>query len=925
MIKPLAGISVQGRCFSSVTPFCFFSKEDVRLSLVYGANGSGKSTISKAFHALATAPDSEISVLPQDEHGTIISLSSPPISVFNEEYIDANIKIDDDALGSIVLLGEQVELQSQITAAQLKAEDECKKLESLKEALNPFCDQNNITSPDYHWEQLKNILKTTSAWAKTDSQIKGNRQNTAVTDMVIHEICEMTVSESLEELRINYTEQEELLEHATSPNPAYSSPISALTVDPQIEDRVISLLAVKLEQPILSKREQTILAMVRDGYQTNVEKSYHFFSATDKDFCPYCFQEVTSEYRKELLASIQKVLNKDAEDHKVQLLALKTDDLPQLYDQYRELDEHLVKKLHKLIEEYNQIQSQYRNAVQKKRENLYTPILQNKLGLAVKLESINATLGKLEEKRAAFVQATSSRRPIVQKLLLINKQIAHHFCKSSYAEYQKQLKSKTNAEKRCSQQELLYKQATQHLDELVAKKRNLALAIECINDSLTYVFFSKDRLSIELHDNKYYLKSRGQNVKPRNVSQGERNIIALCYFFIQIAANREMSKRYDQEQLVVIDDPVSSFDFENKIGIISLLRREIKKIIFGNNNSKVLVLTHDLSTMFDVKKAFDEIGDAAKADASVSKASSTWLELSAGSLQQFKNARSEYAQLMDEVYRFAAGDVSLEISIGNKMRRILEAFSTFCYCKSIEDVSCDVQILFQLGEYADYFENRMYRLLLHGESHFKEQIYNFHDSLNFYEYFSVDEKKQTARDILCFMFLLNKQHVKAYLPRAERELNQWCMDIKTSSSVVKQVREGSTANGADDKKKVILYDLPLAAGCGINMFDDKQLGEEIEVGVENCDFALRITGDSMEPKIHDGSIVLIHKQDTIETGEIGAFFHNGHVYCKKRGIKDGKTHLISVNDAYEPIEIKPEDTSKCYGKVIDIIKNNDRN
>ena len=310
-----------------------------------------------------------------------------------------------------------------------------------------------------------------------------------------------------------------------------------------------------------------------------------------------------------------------------------------------------------------------------------------------------------------------------------------------------------------------------------------------------------------------------------------------------------MSKRYEQEQLVVIDDPVSSFDFENKIGIVSLLRREIKKIIWGNNNSKVLVLTHDLSTMFDVKKAFDEIGEAAKADASVSKASSSWLELSGGVLQQFTRTRSEYAQLMDEVYRFAAGDASLEISVGNKMRRILEAFSTFCYRKSIEDVSCDTQILSQLGSYADYFENRMYRLVLHGESHFEEQIYNFHDSLDFYEFFSIDEKKQTARDILCFMFLLNKQHVKAYLPRAERNLNQWCMEIKTSPSVAKQVREGITTNVADDKKKVILYDLPLAAGCGINMFEDKQLGEEIEVSVENCDFALRITGDSMEPKI----------------------------------------------------------------------------
>lgn len=36
---------------------------------------------------------------------------------------------------------------------------------------------------------------------------------------------------------------------------------------------------------------------------------------------------------------------------------------------------------------------------------------------------------------------------------------------------------------------------------------------------------------------KYYLKSRGKDVKPKNVSQGERNIIALCYFFLQIASN----------------------------------------------------------------------------------------------------------------------------------------------------------------------------------------------------------------------------------------------------------------------------------------------------------------------------------------------------------------------------------------------------
>jgi len=103
------------------------------------------------------------------------------------------------------------------------------------------------------------------------------------------------------------------------------------------------------------------------------------------------------------------------------------------------------------------------------------------------------------------------------------------------------------------------------------------------------------------------------------------------------------------------------------------------------------------------------------------------------------------------------------------------------------------------------------------------------------------------------------------------------------------------------------------------MFEADDNGTDFEVSEGNCDFALRIKGDSMEPQIPNGSIVLIHKQETIETGEIGAFFHNGTVYCKKRGTNEGKTLLISNNPKYEPIEVVEDDVSKCYGKVISIL------
>ena len=132
-------------------------------------------------------------------------------------------------------------------------------------------------------------------------------------------------------------------------------------------------------------------------------------------------------------------------------------------------------------------------------------------------------------------------------------------------------------------------ETSEHLKALEQKKSNVGLAIENINNALDYVFFSHGRLSIELKNNKYYLKSNGKDVKPKNVSLGERNIIALCYFFTQILSNQDIGKLYQDEELVVIDDPISSFDFENKVGISSFLRYQTHKIIKGNSNGDAVV------------------------------------------------------------------------------------------------------------------------------------------------------------------------------------------------------------------------------------------------------------------------------------------------------------------------------------------------
>ena len=109
------------------------------------------------------------------------------------------------------------------------------------------------------------------------------------------------------------------------------------------------------------------------------------------------------------------------------------------------------------------------------------------------------------------------------------------------------------------------KNLNDELNILKSRKKNIKIAVSLINKSLRFVFFSKDRLEIKVEGDKYVLYAHGKVVKPNNVYVGERNIIALCYFFTELIMNQEAKDGYSKKLILVIDDPISSFDFENKV------------------------------------------------------------------------------------------------------------------------------------------------------------------------------------------------------------------------------------------------------------------------------------------------------------------------------------------------------------------------
>jgi wobble nucleotide-excising tRNase len=266
------------------------------------------------------------------------------------------------------------------------------------------------------------------------------------------------------------------------------------------------------------------------------------------------------------------------------------------------------------------------------------------------------------------------------------------------------------------------------------------------------------------------------------VSCGERNALALCYFFTEIAKETDVRAIYAHETFLVIDDPVSSFDMENRIGIISFLRWKLGQILLGCSTTKVLVMTHDISVLYDMEKVLQEIAkECAEANKS---AEYCLLELGCSGIEPFQvRKHHEYTRLLEIVYDYALNGTSeTELVIGNIMRRVLEAFSTFLYRKGIADISYNEVILAEIDEtIRTYFQNLMYRLVLHGESHYEEHIRGF-QGMEFFSHLSRGEKQRTARDIICLMYVLNRSHILSHLsPSAESDIVGWIADIRPAT------------------------------------------------------------------------------------------------------------------------------------------------
>jgi len=139
---------------------------------------------------------------------------------------------------------------------------------------------------------------------------------------------------------------------------------------------------------------------------------------------------------------------------------------------------------------------------------------------------------------------------------------------------------------------------------------------------------------------------------------------------------------------------------------------------------------------------------------------------------------------------------------------------------------------------------------------------------------------------------------------------------------IPRFRKGCVEFAEEIRPKLVtvrVADIPSAAGLGNPLdtpqWEDLQFPErDVPYGT---DFGIRISGDSMTPEIHDGSIVFVKATPEITHGQIGIFVLDGEAFCKRFVVEQGEcAKLVSANPAYADIVLSEHILARTVGRVL---------
>lgn len=108
----------------------------------------------------------------------------------------------------------------------------------------------------------------------------------------------------------------------------------------------------------------------------------------------------------------------------------------------------------------------------------------------------------------------------------------------------------------------------------------------------------------------------------------------------------------------------------------------------------------------------------------------------------------------------------------------------------------------------------------------------------------------------------------------------------------------------------------MSAGIGASVYDDRNY-DTVYFNEELAhDFASWVSGDSMEPKYHNGSVALIRETGFDYDGAVYAVICNNQTYIKRVYREENGLRLVSINPKYRDIFISYDEDPRVVGIIV---------
>lgn len=655
----MAQLRIRGvRSYAPDRDICFDLSSKV--TLIYGQNGSGKSTISGYFY------DS------QADKYRHCAFESPHIShfqVFNQEYIDSKFARSDYQPGIFTLSEANQESQDKIKSnnkERAKLSDSIDKLieeiaqkKGMKETVIDSCAKDIFN-------RTVNDRKSLSVFLD-GAKIKRSFYERMVATPLSN--VRTTTEELVDKWRILSQSEGKFVAEIHLP------PINPLTEDTK----------KLMQEPIMPASSTQFSALIQKiGNADWVRQGQHYIH---DDICPFCQQSF------DIAAFSRELTQMFDESYQTSLgtLSQAAERLAQDCDSLAEFERRVA--THSFVDEGSQILSLVK-AVNKGFQILLQQLL-NKIkepSLKVQPESLQEPLFLLQNEVDAFNTRVRDNNRLAEnftqeKQSLYADVMAHlrGICEEFFIERDRQLgelQNEINSRLRDGGiLEANKKQLDDETNALTGQLSDIQPTIDSINTNLRLLGITGFEIICHDAEMKLYRLRRGSEPEKsevfKSLSEGEKTMVSFLYFIESCSGSLIPETIHPENKLIVIDDPISSLSHNYIYEVAALIKR---KIIKSGAARHVVILTHNMFFFQEVLLNSGRLQDNREAPVNWSLLRIIKSDYSSCVKLSMHEMLNEYQALWQTLKDVRDGKTQ-PVVLFNTMRNILEYYFSFA-CKT---------------------------------------------------------------------------------------------------------------------------------------------------------------------------------------------------------------------------------------------------